>query len=176
MSRALLVLLACALPACTRLNLADFAAAQPPLALEQYFTGHLKAYGQFQTRFGEVKRRFVVDIVGRRDGDTLSLHEVFDYDDGETETRNWTLTKTPDGGWQGQAAGVVGVARGRGAGNAFNWRYDFDLPTDDGTVRLHFDDWLFLQQDGVLLNRAYVSKFGITVGEVIIAFFRQDLP
>lgn len=173
MLRILLLLLACVLAGCTRLDLADFAGAKPPLELEQYFDGRLKAYGQFQTRFGEVKRRFVVDIDGKWDGSTLKLHEDFVYDDGETETREWTLSKTADGGWEGRAGGVVGSAAGRGAGNAFNWQYDFDLPTDDGTVRLHFDDWLFLQQDGVLINRAYVSKFGITVGEVIISFFKQ---
>lgn len=173
MLRVLLVVLAGLLAGCSRPDLADFALAKPPLALEEYFVGKLKAYGQFQTRFGEVKRRFVVDIDGRWDGSTLTLNESFVYDDGETEQRVWTLEKTADGGWQGRAGGVVGSAAGRGAGNAFNWQYDFDLPTDDGTMRLHFDDWLFLQQDGVLINRAYVSKFGITVGEVIISFFKQ---
>ena len=172
MLRALLLVLVFALAGCSRLDLADFADAEPPLALEQYFAGKLKAYGQFES-FGEVKRRFVVDIDGTWDGTTLTLHEDFVYDDGETETRIWTITRSADGGWEGRADGVVGLASGRGAGNAFNWRYDFDLATDDGPMRLHFDDWLFLQEDGVLLNRPRVTKFGITVGEVFLSFFRQ---
>ncbi len=173
MLRILCLVLAFALAGCSRLDLADFDQATPRLELEQYFDGRLKAYGQFQDRFGQVKRRFVVDIDGQWDGSTLTLNEDFVYDDGERETRVWTLQRTADGGWEGRAGGVVGTATGRGAGNAFNWQYDFDLATDDGTLRLHFNDWLFLQEDGVLLNRAYVSKFGINVGEVLISFFRQ---
>jgi len=173
MPRALLLLLAVSLAGCSRLDLADFNQATPKLELEQYFVGQLKAHGQFQDRFGQVKRRFVVDIDGHWDGSTLTLNEAFVYDDGEHEQRVWTLLRTADGGWTGRAGGVVGTAQGRGAGNAFNWQYDFDLATDDGTVRLHFNDWLFLQEDGVLLNRAYVSKFGINVGEVLISFARQ---
>ena len=171
--RALLLVLTLMLTACSGLDVADYRQAEPRLELEQYFDGRLRAYGQFQDRFGRVKRRFVVDIEGRWDGSTLTLDESFVYDDGERETRRWTLRKDAGGGWTGSADGVVGTAAGRGAGNAFNWRYDFDLKTDDGPIRLHFDDWLFLHEDGVLLNRAYVSKFGITVGEVLISFFKQ---
>jgi hypothetical protein len=172
--RTLLLLIAMtALAACGRLDVADYRDAKPALELERYFDGRLKAHGQFQDRFGRVKRRFVVDIEGRWDGSTLTLDEAFVYDDGERERRVWTLQKTADGGWSGRADGVVGVATGRGAGNAFNWRYDFDLATDDGTYRLHFDDWLFLQDERVLLNRARVSKFGFTVGEVLIAFDKE---
>lgn len=174
--RAVLLLLVLTLTACSGLDVADYRQATPKLELERYFDGRLKAYGQFQDRFGRVKRRFVVDIEGRWDGATLTLDESFVYDDGEREKRVWTLRRSADGGWTGGADGVVGAAEGRGAGNAFNWHYDFDLPTEDGVIRLHFDDWLFLQEDGVLLNRAYVSKFGITVGEVLISFFKQAGP
>ena len=62
MMRALLLVLAALLAGCSRLDLADFEQATPRLELEQYFAGQLKAYGQFQDRFGQVKRRFVVDI------------------------------------------------------------------------------------------------------------------
>jgi hypothetical protein len=39
---------------------------------------------------------------------------------------------------------------------------------------VHFNDWMFLQPSGVLLNRARVSKFGITIGEVTLAFMKAD--
>ncbi|MBM3480321.1 MAG: DUF3833 domain-containing protein, partial [Alphaproteobacteria bacterium] len=35
-----------------------------------------------------------------------------------------------------------------------------------------FDDWMFLQPGGVMLNRARVSKFGIAIGEVTLSFSR----
>jgi hypothetical protein len=38
--------------------------------------------------------------------------------------------------------------------------------------QVHFDDWMFLQDERTLIHRATVSKFGFTLGEVII-FFRK---
>ncbi|MEW5755544.1 MAG: CIA30 family protein [Pseudomonadota bacterium] len=43
---------------------------------------------------------------------------------------------------------------------------------DDKTWKVHFDDWMFLQPNGVLINRAKMSKFGIELGEVILFFQR----
>ena len=40
-----------------------------------------------------------------------------------------------------------------------NWRYDMDLKVGEGTS-VHFNDWMFLQEDGVLVNRARVTKLG----------------
>ena len=34
--------------------------------------------------------------------------------------------------WQGTADGVLGFASGQVSGNAFNWRYTFDLKTGEG--------------------------------------------
>jgi hypothetical protein len=68
----------------------------PPLSdrqlnLEEFFEGDLVAYGQFQDILGNVSRRFVVDIEGTWDGETLRLVEDFVYEDGSTERRVWTL-------------------------------------------------------------------------------------
>lgn len=162
---------------CANPDLRDFADAEPALDLAAYFTGRTQAWGQFQDRFGTVRRRFVVDITGAWDGETLTLDEAFRYDDGATERRIWRLRRRGANGWEGSADGVVGKATGEVAGNAFNWRYTFDLQTaDGGTLRLTFDDWMWRQDEQVVINRARVSKFGITVGEVLIFFRREDVP
>lgn len=50
-----------------------------------------------------------------------------------------------------------------------------DLKTgEDSTLRVRFDDWMFLQPGGVLLNRPRMSKFGIELGQVIIAFQKME--
>jgi hypothetical protein len=69
---------------------------------------------------------------------------------------------------------VVGTARGDAYGNAVNWRYDLDLRVNGKTWRMRFDDWMFLQPNGVLINRSRVSKWGIAVGEVTIIFLREE--
>jgi len=156
-------------------ELADFDGATPELELERFLDGRLSAHGVFQDRFGDLRRSFVVDVEGDWDGETLTLRENFVYEDGSTETRTWELVKTGPESWEGTAEGVVGTATGEENGNAFNWRYTIDLDTPDGTLRASFDDWLWRLDDRVIVNRAYVSKYGVEIGTLSI-FFRRETP
>lgn len=150
----------------------DFAGREPRFQIEDYFAGKTKAWGIFQDRFGTLRRQFVVDISGTWDGELLTLVENFTYDDGKTETRTWRIRKTGDHSYEGQADGVIGTARGESYGNVLNWRYDFALPIGDSTWNVHFDDWMFLQGDGVMINRAVVTKLGFELGAVTITFHK----
>lgn len=140
------------------------------LNLEEFFEGRTVAYGQFQDIFGTVRRRFEVEIEGTWDGETLTLVEDFVYEDDSTEQRVWTLVKTGEDTWRGTAPGVIGEAFGEERGDTFNWRYTIDLPVPDGTMRVTFDDWMWLLTEDRLLNRAYMRRFGVDIGEVIITF------
>lgn len=157
---------------CSSMKPADFEGATPPLVVEEYFDGQVRAWGLFEDRFGTVRRQFTVDIEGTWDGETLVLDEHFLFNDGETSRRVWTIRKTGANTYEGRADDVVGVATGVARGNALNWRYDMDLKVGERTYRVEFDDWMFLQPDGILLNRARVSKFGLEVGSVTLAFRR----
>lgn len=148
----------------------DYAGREPRLLPERYFAGKTKAWGLFQDRFGKVRRQFAVDIEGTWDGSRLTLVEDFIYDDGETERRTWRIDKTGEHDYRGQADDVIGTASGRAFGNALNWRYKLALKVGGDRWTVHFDDWLFLQEDGVIINRAEVSKFGIEVGQITLVF------
>ena len=147
----------------------------PTFVLEDYFEGKTRAWGLFTDRAGNLKRDFVVDITGTWDEATrtLTLEEDFVYDDGEAQRRIWTIRKTGDNAYTGTAADVVGDAKGATMGNAFNWAYTLALPFKGRSVHLQFDDWMWLQPNGVLMNKATVKKWGFTVGEVTIFFQKQ---
>ena len=162
------------LGACGTMNIEDFAAGKPELVLEDYFAGKTRAWGLFEDRTGKVRREFVVDIDGVWDGETLTLDEDFVYSDGETENRVWTLKKTGEKTYTGTTANAVGEASGELSGNAFNWKYDFNLAVGDSTWKVHFDDWMFLQPNGVLLNKAEVSRWGFKLGTVFLSFQKLD--
>ncbi len=159
---------------CTAMKIEDFKNTKPELVLEEYFAGKVNAYGIFEDRFGNLRRQFTVDINGTWDGEKLVLDERFIYSDGETDHREWIIQKTVEGEYRGRAGDVIGEAKGIARGNALNWRYDMDLKMGSGTLRVHFNDWMFLQSTGVLLNRATVSKFGIKIGTVTLAFVRDE--
>ena len=159
---------------CTTMKPIDFKDVEPRLTLEKFFLGSTRAWGLFEDRFGTVRRQFTVDIAGSLDGEELVLDERFRYSDGETDRRIWRIRRIGEHGYEGRADDVIGVATGESYGNALNWRYDMDLKVGEGTLRVHFNDWMFLQPSNVLLNRAKVSKFGIDIGEVTLVFVKPD--
>jgi len=174
--RILLITAFAILAACTgKPSFEDETFSKQKLNLEEFFDGDFVAYGQFQDILGTVRRSFVVDLKGDWDGERLRLVEDFVYEDGSTEQRIWTLRKTGPDSWEGTAPGVIGVATGEEQDNRFNWRYEIDLPVPaaDGTnetVRVTFDDWMWLLSEDRLLNRAYVKRYGVDIGDVIISF------
>lgn len=148
----------------------------PTLDIGQFFDGSVKAWGIVQNRKGNIIQRFTVDIEGTLDGDSLVLDEVFHYGFGEGPlTRRWELTRLADGQWRGSANDILATASGAEHGNAFNWRYQMDLPRrgSNKTVRVWFDDWIWAMDDKTVVNRSYIRKFGITFAEVTLFMQKQ---
>ena len=165
------------LSSCSQKDVAEFADRQPALMLEQFFVGQSVAYGIFEDRFGNVRRQFRVNLDGRLDGNDLILDEDFLYDDGERAKRIWTIANNGknEAGlyqYQGRADDITGTASGIVAGNTMNWSYDVVLNMSGKDVEVHFDDWIYKQDEEVAINRAYISKYGIEIGSVTIVFLR----
>ena len=158
---------------CAGPQVTDYAAEQPVLDLRQYFNGTLEAHGIFQDRSGEVVKRFTVIIDASWQGEVGTLDERFTYSDGSTQRRVWTITRTGEGRYVGRADDVVGEARGEEAGNALRWRYVLALPVDGKVYNVDFDDWMFLMDDRVMLNRSVMSKWGFRLGEVTLSFYKR---
>ena len=151
-----------------------YAAEHPRLELQRYFNGTLDAHGMFQDRAGTVVKRFVVVMRCRWQGDVGTLDEDFTYADGTKQRRVWTLRASAPGHFTGTADDVVGAAEGEVAGNALRWKYVLALPVDGKVVDVDMEDWMFLIDDKVMLNRAQMSKFGFNVGSVTLSFTRRE--
>lgn len=169
--RLLALLLTLTLLSCANdMNVKNFETETPKFVLEDYFDGKTKAWGMFHDRFGNLKRSFKVDIKGIIVNDTLTLDEKFVYNDGEKESRIWSIKILGNNRYSGTADDVIGKATGISSGNALNWKYKLNLKVKDSTVAVDFDDWMFLQDDNILMNRAEVKKWGIVLGVVSITF------
>jgi len=160
---------------CSNMKIEDFKGKQPKFTLEQYFNGKTQAWGIVRDRFGNIRRQFSVDMTGSWDGQVLTLDESFSYDDGETDKRVWRIRKLNDNSYEGEAEDVIGKAVGKAYGSALNWSYTLALKISGRTWNVNFDDWMFLQPDGVLFNSAEMSKFGITIGEITLFFKKPDV-
>lgn len=155
---------------CAGPQLSDFTGRTPVLDFRAYFTGRVMAHGLVMDRSGQVRRRMVVTMDGRWDGDAGTLDEAFVYDDGERVQRQWRLRRLPDGRYTGTADDAVGSAEGASAGPAFQWRYTLKVPVGERVHELDFDDWMVLIDDRTMINKAVMSKFGVRVGEVLLSF------
>ncbi len=161
------------LTGCSSTDVSQYAQELPKLDMQQYFNGTIDAWGMFQDRSGKVVKRFTVLMRCSWNNGVGTLDEDFSYSDGTKQKRIWTLKKNASGQYIGTAEDVVGEAIGSTAGNTLNWKYVLVLPVDGKLYHVNFDDWMFLMDDKVMLNRAVMSKFGIRLGEVTLSFKKR---
>ncbi len=161
------------LTACSTPQIDDYAKEKPVLELDKYFNGTLDAYGVFTDRSGQVVKRFTVVMDCTWSGNNGVLDEAFTYSDGTKQRRVWRLTRHADGRFTGTADDVVGTANGQQRGNAFYWTYTLALPVDGNIINVQFDDWMYLMNDKVMLNKASMSKWGVGLGEVTLSFVKR---
>lgn len=160
------------LSGCSTARISDYVGEKPELDLRTYFNGRLDAYGIFTDRSNRVVKRFIVTMNCVWNGDEGVLDEDFVYSDGSTQKRIWRLRHWGNGRYSGSAEDVVGLATGETRGNAFNWRYTMMLPVDGRVWEVDFDDWMYLMDNKVMINKAVMSKFGLRLGEVTLTFVK----
>ncbi len=152
----------------------DYADATPVLDLRDYLNGPLTASGVFFGLSGRAERRFTVDMAGRWSGSKGRLEEYFRYNDGEIGRRRWDLTFRDDRTFTATAHDVEGMAEGAQCGNAAVMHYRLRVPRAKGDIVVSMEDWFYLMDDGTLINRARMSKFGLKVGELCVSFRKRD--
>lgn len=165
------------LQGCASQNIDLYANEKPSLDLREYLSGNLVAHGIFQDRSGQVVKRFTVQMKGTwsgpKDQETGVLEEDFIYSDGSKQRRVWTLKRQTNGFYIGTADDVKGQATGLVKGNALNWKYTLLLPVDGSVYEVQFDDWMYLMNDQIMLNKAAMSKFGVHLGDVTLTFVKE---
>lgn len=160
---------------CATQNIQAYQNTTPTLDMHEFFSGQIDGWGMFQGRNGEVKKRFYVDIDATHEGDNvIVLDEKFSWADGTKSQRIWRLTKQADGRWQGTAGDVIGTAKGEVTGNTFHWQYVLDLPVGEKTYKVNLDDWMYLIDKDVILNRSVMKKFGVELGSVTLSMHRNN--
>jgi len=155
-------------------NIEDYQGEQPQLKLEEFFNGELVAYGMVQDYSGKVIQRFRADLKGTWDGNEGVLDEQFYYADGSEQERIWYITKTGENSYEGRASDVEGVAKGTTAGNVLNWSYTLIIERNGEPFAVELDDWLYLVDEGNMINRTQMYKFGLPVGEITLYIGKKD--
>lgn len=143
----------------------------PTLTIQQYFNGPATAEGMLQNWHGKQTRRFSVVMNGAWKNDKEGiLHEAFVFDDGEKQTRDWHLTMIDAHHFTGTAHDVIGIAKGEQYGNTIHMNYVLSIPVNGKPMNISIDDWLYAINDKTVINKSTLSKWGVNVGYLTIAF------
>ncbi|WP_240482025.1 DUF3833 domain-containing protein [Ruegeria marisrubri] len=145
----------------------DYAETTPVFDIRRHLSGPMLAEGVIFGPTGGMSQRFVANMEGVWDGAAGRLSETFRYSSGTEQMREWTLRLGNDGEIIGTAPDIVGEARGRQSGATVMLRYRLRLPDTAGGHVLDVVDWLYLTEDGVILNKSVMRKFGIKVAELV---------
>jgi hypothetical protein len=151
---------------------ADYAGAQPQIDLRRHLDGPILCEGVIYGPTGRVTSRFVADMEGRWDGNRGTLDEHFRYASGEAQTRRWHLTLGNDGAILAEADDLTRAGHGRQEGAAVQLSYRIRLPEHAGGWVLDVTDWMYLMENGTIINRSQFRKFGIKVAELVATMRR----
>jgi hypothetical protein len=166
----LLPALACG---CASMSPQSFDGATPRFEPERFFAGHVRTWGIREDRDGNPVSRFTVDNLGTLDGTDLVLRQHIEMEDGTKDDRSFRIHRVDDHHYEGTATNALGPVIAVAYGNAA--RFDYDLALDPGNPLedVHFQQWMYLQPDGVtMMNRTVITKLGITVAELSEVFQR----
>ena len=168
-----LLLMVFALNACTTVSVDDYADSEPLFVPESFFSGSLTAYGVVKNYKGFASRSFAADITACWQDGVGTLDERFIFDDGEKQTRVWTLEKNLDGSYNATAGDVRGVGRARVAGNAMFLDYVLTIQLSDSRIDVAVDDRMYLVSEDVLINESTLTKLGLPVGGIVLTIIRH---
>jgi len=161
------------LSGCSAVPIEDYAENSPILIAETFFSGQLTASGIVKDRSGRVIRYFNATIDASWEGGVGTLDERFVFDDGEQQTRVWTLKRTGNGAYTATAGDVIGDSMMKVSGNSLFMQYVLRIPYGDGTIDVNVDDRMYQVSDTVLLNESVMSKWGVNVGQITLVIQKK---
>lgn len=146
---------------------ADYAGTGPQFDLKTHLGGEFLSEGVVFGPNGKMASRFTAKMKGEWEGNSGTLSEEFTYSNGTRQSRKWFLTLGPDNTFTATADDLAGEARGVISGATVKLTYRITLPESAGGHRLDATDWLYLTEEGVIMNKSEMRKFGIKVAELV---------
>ncbi|WP_171101684.1 DUF3833 domain-containing protein [Ruegeria sp. HKCCD7255] len=145
----------------------DYASTGPEFSLKENLNGEILSEGLIYGPNGKMSNSFVARMVGEWDGNAGTLTEYFTYSNGKQMTRKWHLTLGTGNTFIATADDIVGEGRGVISGATVKLSYRIILPEDAGGHTLDVTDWMYLTENGTIMNRSEMRKFGLKVAELV---------
>ena len=148
----------------------ETALQRPANMMTRFFDGKREARGLIVDRFGHIRRRIHVTMEGWWNGSDFCLDEVFSYDNGDVETRQWVVSFDAEGGMRASCPDLPTPIEGRIDGDEIRMNYPYTVPLNGMAVSMRFDDRMYLLDNDTIYQRVVMSKFGIRLAEITLVF------
>lgn len=145
----------------------DYQSTGPTFDIREHLNGPILCEGVIFGPTGRVSSRFVADFNAQWSGTSGRMAETFRYSDGSQQEREWKLTLLDDGRFQVDADDLVGSGMGMETGAGVKLTYRLRLPEQSGGHVLDVVDWMYLVENGTIINRSQFRKYGFKVAELV---------
>lgn len=154
---------------------ADYLGLGPEFDLRRHLSGDLVCEGMIFGPTGRVISRFQARMQGVWTEDGGTLAQQFEYDGGAVQERAWSISfeNMTSGHFEARADDIDGAGHGIVEGPSVQMRYRIILPKDAGGYRLDVIDWMYLMENGTIINRSQFRKFGLLVAELVATIRRE---
>ena len=142
----------------------------PQADITQALNGPMDAEGMIFDFRSRMTSRFTARMDATWQGNKGVMDEFFAYSTGREQTRQWRINVRNDGTFTADADDIIGVAEGRQSGSTIRMTYRIRLPEEAGGHVLDVIDWMYLVENGSILNRSEFRKFGIKAAELFATF------
>ena len=157
-----IVLAGCSKP----LPISHFAGTKPAFDPVAFWTGHHRSFGVVENRAGAPIDTVETDCRGTPEGaDGLHMVQSLTLGDGTVQHRDWHLRRSGKD-FVATANDMVGEADGTAAGRVFHWRFVIATRPGNALYNVTFDQWMYLMDDGSMMNRTTVRKLDLILAEV----------
>ena len=139
-----------------------------------FWSGRTASWGVIENRDGAPTAIVTTTTDATADGPE-GLHMVQHVMTGGKDTvRDWHLRRLGDGQFEATANDMAGTARGQASGRTFHWTWSLATKPGNGVFNVEMEQWMYLADNGTLMNRTIITKLGVRLAEISEQFVRRE--
>ena len=93
---------------------------------------------------------------------------------GHDTVRDWHMRRLGDGHFEATANDVAGAAQGSSSGRTFHWTWILATKPGNCLFNVSMEQWMYLADNGTLMNRTVITKFGVRLEEISEQIVRRE--
>ena len=153
---------------------AAFADTKPAFDPVTFWTGRTSSWGVMENRDGAPTAIVTTATEGTPDGpDGLYMAQRLTVD-GKQSVRHWHIRRLANGRFEAMADDVIGRATATPSGRTLHWTWTLAAKPGNWFYNVKMEQWMYLADNGTLLNRTIISKLGIRLAQISEQFVRES--